>query len=125
MNDIIFTIQFDPGVLSPNRIKGRHWAVTAPLRARARAAARQAWMAAGRPKSEGPVVVNLVIYRGRVMDNDNAIAACKPIFDGIFNGQITPDDSARWVRIGEIHWRTGAKYAKCPAVTVQVKSVSR
>lgn len=123
MNDIILTIRFDPGALSPNlRL---HWRVLAERKAEARRIAHFAWLGAGRPKSEGPVVVNLVIYRGRVMDNDNAIAGCKAIFDGLFDGQITPDDSAKWVRIGEIHWRTGAKYARHPCVTVQVKSVSQ
>ncbi|MFZ9311441.1 MAG: hypothetical protein ACO24O_08075, partial [Arenimonas sp.] len=84
--------------------------------------AHYAWLAAGRPRATSRVVVDLIIHRLRVMDEDNTWAGCKALLDGIFGGQLTPDDSAQWVRLGRIHWRTGRAWAKCPVVTVVVKS---
>lgn len=120
--EIILTIPFDPATFSPNKTRGRHWNTLRNLKQTIGNAAWVSWMQAGRPVATGRVVVNIVVHRSRVMDEDNTWAGCKPAFDGIFRGQITPDDSAKWVRLGRIHWRTGREQGKRPCVTLQIKS---
>lgn len=100
MVEVTVVVPWDAAVLSPNRSRRRHWAVNAQLSRAAKEAAALAWRAAGSPRVRQQVEVEVVICRsGRQLDPDNALAALKPVLDGLFGrGRITPDDSARWIR---------------------------
>ena len=54
----------------------------------------------------GPVRVSVIIRRARSLDPDGIWAGLKPAIDGIFREGVTPDDSARWIRLGEITQET-------------------
>ena len=116
---ITVTVPFDVGRCSPNR--RLHWAVRAREVKAARLAARVAWRVAGEPRMTGPVDVSLFIRRGRVVDQDNALASCKALLDGLFNGGITPSDSCEWVRYVDVRQETGTKWRQAPEVVVTVR----
>lgn len=104
---IIVTV--DPHVNSPNQ--RRHFHATAKIKATMREAARWAWIGAGKPRATGPVRVTVTVRRGRAIDLDNALAACKPLIDGLFNDAITPDDSMAWIKGYTIRQEVGKRYA--------------
>jgi len=88
----------------------QHWGARHKANARARLCASWAWVEAGRPRFDGPVVVDIVIVcNGPQRDPDNSLATLKPVIDGIFSGNATPDDSHRWVRYGRIEWAAGVR----------------
>lgn len=85
-------------------------------------AARAVWLKAGKPKAPGPVVVSVIIRRCRVLDEDNAWASCKALFDALFKRAITPDDSPQWVRLGTMNQETGGKWYSRPEVEIIVSN---
>ena len=87
-----------------------NWGKHHRLKAQARLTAAWAWAGAGKPRFDGPVVVDvLMVYPAPRLDDDNETGACKTIRDGIFSGNATPDDSHRWVRYGTVGWAEGAR----------------
>lgn len=104
----------DPGRLSLNN--GMHYQTRYRKQKAAKRAAHAAWMAAGRPRSEVPVIVDIVVRRGRSMDHDNIVSGLKGSIDGLFKDAITPDDSAKWVELGAIVLETGKRFADKPCV---------
>lgn len=110
--------------LSPNALTGRHFRAVNRLRKDAKDLTGWKWIEAGKPTISGPVVVNLHICRARKMDEDNTWAACKPIFDVLFKGAITENDSPRFVRLGNITWQHGAQFKTRPELHVTVISQS-
>ena len=87
-----------------------HWGARHKANARARLCAAWAWAEAGRPRFDGPVVVDiLIVCDGQQRDPDAHLASMKPLIDGIFSGNATPDDSGKWVRYGRIEWEDGAR----------------
>jgi hypothetical protein len=111
---IWISVPWDAGRLSPN--KRLHWGHRARVAKVALQTAQLAWRQAGSPRAKGRVRVNVSIRRGRVMDEDNALGGLKAVFDGLFKGCVTPDDSARWVTLGRIEQQTGKAWGKAPEV---------
>jgi hypothetical protein len=100
VGEVLFriTVLWDPNRYNPNRLGRMHAAAKTRLKNAARDRAALCYGACGRPKAGGPVDVEIVLRRGRALDDDNAVAALKPVRDVLFNDAITPDDSERWVR---------------------------
>ena len=96
MNSIRIVVPVDPQKTSPN--KRMHWGQLARAKQAARQAAHLSWIAAGKPRMGKPVLVTVVIRRGRSIDPDNALAACKPLIDGLFNAAFTPEDTEAWIK---------------------------
>jgi hypothetical protein len=111
-------VPFDCNRLSPNH--RNHWATKAAHVKAARLSAGVAWLRAGSPRFDAPVVCQITIRRARKIDPDNALASCKALIDGIFGGNLTPDDSAQWVEFLPVVIESGAKYKNCPCVTFNV-----
>lgn len=113
-------IPVDANTQNPNRRRQlRAWirAKTAHKRA-----AWAVWAQSGKPRASGPVVVSVVIRRGRILDEDNARASLKAIFDALFKHAITPDDSAKWVKLGSLTQETGGRWQCMPEVEIIVCS---
>lgn len=109
MNDpISITVPIDVGRTSPNA-RLHHYERGRRNRA-AKDAARLVWIGAGRPTLDCPVIVDVVIRRARALDGDNALAACKPVVDGIFNDGLTPADSPKWVTFGTVTQEVGCQH---------------
>jgi hypothetical protein len=92
-------IPIDVSLANPNRIGSLHWTRQRKIKGKLKLVARSYWNQAGRPVANSPVNVQVTIRRARSLDNDNAIASLKPFIDGLFKKGITPDDSAKWVRL--------------------------
>lgn len=116
MAEIRIEVPYDVQRCSPN--KSLHWAERNRRREAAWLLARKAWADAGSPVSAGPVRVSLLIQRARRLDEDNAIACCKPIIDALFKGAITPDDNPQWVRFGTLMQATSGIYHRNESVIV-------
>ena len=109
MNDPIrFVILFDVARVSPNQRLNR-WERNRRNQA-GRLNAFNEWAHAGRPQVDCPVVVDVVIRRARALDHDNAVASLKPCLDGIFKDALTPDDSPRWLTLGEVRQETAKEW---------------
>lgn len=110
--EIRITVLGDNGPLSPNALRSTHWARRAELVRKARHRAMVAWLLAGRPVWPGPfpVTVQPIIRRARVMDDDGALSSLKAVRDGLFGGNVTPDDSVRFVRFLMPIQETGGKW---------------
>lgn len=78
---------FDPGPLSANRLKGRHWSVEHKENEAADVSVLY-WRLAGEPCFKGPVRVLWVLYRGRKMDDDGAMRGIKRVRDLLFAKRI-------------------------------------
>jgi hypothetical protein len=97
---IALKIHYDPQLLSPNlRL---HWRQRAKRTQAAREAARLAWLAAGSPVSDAPVVLHAILRRARRIDDDNAWGCLKALRDGVFTDGVTPNDSPAWVSMGTL-----------------------
>jgi hypothetical protein len=81
------TVEFDVNRCSPN--KRLFWARRAKQNKQAEACAHVGWWRAGRTYFGVPIDVNIVIQRGRGIDEDNAIACCKPVIDALFKGRVS------------------------------------
>jgi hypothetical protein len=60
--------------------------------------------------------VNVIIRRGRVIDQDNAQACLKSLIDGLFNNAVTPNDSRKWVLNYTVNQETGRVWQYQPEV---------
>ncbi len=111
-------VKYDVNRLSPNqRI---FWAERSKRTKAAKALAEWSWRTQGRPGFNGPCNYHLVIFRGRRIDQDNAVASCKAILDGLFHGQMLPDDSEKYAKLHGIEQVTGKAWERCEAVQVAV-----
>lgn len=97
---IRITVHIDPNRTALNQ--RLHWRERHRRNKCAKETARLAWLAAGGPRVIGQVRVSVIVRRARALDPDNIIGALKPSFDGIFREGVTPDDSARWIQLGEV-----------------------
>jgi hypothetical protein len=116
---IHITVPVDAQRASPNQ-RG-HWAKLAKVKKEFRDAARLCWIAAGKPKVDAPVNVNVIIRRGRVIDQDNAQACLKSLIDGLFNDAVTPNDSRKWVLNYTVNQETGRVWQYQPEVEFVVE----
>ena len=115
---VVLWVPWDPARSSANRTRGSHWSKRAELDAVATQAALWAYNAAGDPVLGVPVVVDALILRGTVMDDDNVWSGLKHVRDVLFSGRITPDDSARWVRCGRVEQAPGREWKDAACWTV-------
>ena len=84
---------------SLNRQERLHWAKRKRLREWWAQQAWLAWLRAGKPRFERPIIQYQLYYRtNRLRDADNAIASCKPILDGL-KGHAFEDDHSGVVTI--------------------------
>lgn len=112
-------IPVDANEMNPNRRgKLRDWIRT---KTRHKNAAYAVWLVADRPRSTSPVTVSVTIRRGRLLDEDNARASLKAVFDGLFKGGITPDDSPQWVKLGTLTQEIAARWKAKPEIEIVVK----
>lgn len=112
-------IQYDVGRLTPN--KRDFWATKASNVKACRFLAEQAWKAAGSPRWTAPVVCQITIYRGRVLDPDSRLAACKAAIDGVFSkGRALPDDSGQWIEYPPVRMVTGDRFKARPSVLFEI-----
>lgn len=124
-------VQIDPNRTNPNRLNSSHWTDKMRRMNSAKDAGRLAWKAAGCPKLEGQVRVEAIIRRNRGFDEDNAWGALKPLKDALFcgkryesdGGAITPDDSPRWVRLGEVSFEIHKRWKGCEEVEFVIREV--
>jgi len=65
----------------------------------------------------------MIVRRGRMIDQDNAIGGSKPLRDGIFNDGLTPDDSPKWVKLGGVEFEVGKQWKDRPEVIFIVEPI--
>lgn len=124
-----FLINFDPGRGAANQVAGKHWGEDYRLRAAGQGHALAYWRMAGSPKAPGPVRVVWVVFRGQPMDLSNLGRGLKGPEDALFGrqryevmlggrrrfitepGNITPDDSPKWVRGVAVEQVNGTRWA--------------
>jgi hypothetical protein len=114
-------VAFDVGRCAPNACRRMVWQQRKRVADAAKEAAGVAWLQAGSPMLDEPVSVDITIRRGRRLDPDALLASCKSLLDSLFVMRITPDDSARWVRYGEVRQETGARFRGREEVLVRVR----
>ena len=111
-------VKYDVNRLSPNqRI---FWAERSKRTKVAKSLAEYAWRTQGRPGFNAPCNYRIVIFRGRRIDQDNAVASCKAILDGLFHGNMLPDDSDNYAKLHGLEQVTGKTWERCEAVQVTV-----
>jgi hypothetical protein len=108
------TVHYDIRDLSPNlRL---HWRARAKRTKQAREVARLAWIQAGKPTTDAPVRVSMIVRRARQMDQANLWSAAKACLDGVFVKAFTPDDGPKWLTLGEVRQESGKAWKERPEV---------
>lgn len=91
--------------LSPNRLRGAHWAKKKRIAdywkslVRSQAMPSYVW--------EERKSVKITLWHSRLYDKDNAYASCKPVIDALKWWNHIVDDSAEWMELT-------VEQAKCP-----------
>lgn len=116
-------VHFDVALTSPNARS--HWSTRSKNNRKAKRAAHEAWLVGGMPISTNPVDVQIVLLRSRELDQDNALAACKSIIDGLFKDRITADDAPAWVYFLPVEQRPHKSHRLDPTVIVEVHERKR
>ena len=112
-------IPVDANEMNPNkRRRLRDWI---SAKTRHKDTARAVWLMAGRPVTASPVTVSVTIRRGRLLDEDNARASLKAVFDGLFKNAITPDDSPQWVKLGTLTQEIAKRWKMKPEIEIVVE----
>lgn len=122
MSTIRITVPFDPSLFSLN--ERLHWRARYQRNKPLKELTRACWLAAGAPRATGRVRVSMIIRRGREIDDDNAITGTKVARDALFNDAITPDDSRKWVRLGEVDQQAGKAWKERPEVEFIIEELS-
>lgn len=105
--------------LSPNRRMNR-WTRAANTR-RWRTAVRLLWKDSGAVIFQPGVHIHATIRRGRIVDDDNAIAAVKAARDGLWGeGAMLGGDSAYWVKSFAVCQETGAHWKDAPELVIRI-----
>ena len=126
-NALVFEVSLPYRELSSNGSHG-HWSEVARVRRLYREEARISALAAMREQGwehKGPVRVHLLfctrggrgVQRYQPRDVANAIAAAKPLFDGLVDAGIVPDDSQQHLDVGST--RITTNYGPYVLVTVE------
>ena len=78
------------------------------------------------PARHRQVRLTFILRRGRKVDPDNALAACKALIDGLTDEPgrpaLLPDDSAAFVEYAPIVFETGKSWRHCEEVMVLVEA---
>lgn len=102
MDRVVLTICHEPPP-GTNAQRKMHWAKRAQLMQTWRQLAYVAWLDAGRPVVEHPVITATFHYRtNRVRDPDNPYDGLKPIIDGLKRYAWPGDDDAKTIRLNPI-----------------------
>lgn len=113
--------------LSPNR--RLHPMERARLAKDWKARAWMAWLAAGQPRFDVPVCIQITLRRARVVDPDNALASMKSCLDGLCYNRwhaernrlaMLPGDAAKWVQYAPVQQETGALFKGREMVVISV-----
>lgn len=120
MSDLIarLVVRFDVAKTSPNARS--HWRTRHTNNKKAQRAAWESWLVYGSPVADGPVDVQIILLRSREMDQDNALASCKGIIDGLFKDRITPDDVPKYVTFRPVQQAPHKSHRADPTVIVEV-----
>ena len=102
------TILTDPSRLSLNQ--RLHWRERKRRNDAAKSAAYLGWLDAGRPTLDGPVTMDVLVRRGRVMDEDNIITGLKGTCDALVKCGLLSDDKASVLTWGSVTQETGRKW---------------
>ena len=79
------------------------------------------WIAQGRPMLKPPVSVTIIVRRGRKVDDDAPVSACKAVRDGLWGeGCMLPADDARYIASYEVVQETGKQWRQFPEVEIRV-----
>lgn len=111
-------VRFDVAKTSPNARS--HWTVRNRENKKAKLAAWESWILYGSPVADGPVDAQIILLRSREMDQDNALASCKGIIDGLFKDRITPDDIPKYVAFRPVQQAPHKSHKADPTVIVEV-----
>lgn len=121
---IVITVPWDVARTADNRTRrGGHWAQRAKVVKTAREIARNCWQLAGSPTSDVPVRVSVLCRRGRTMDTCNIVGGLKPVLDGVFVKALTPDDTPKWLTLGQVAQETGKQWKGAEEVVLTVEPV--
>jgi len=125
--------------------KGLHYMVRRRRSETSKAEAHAAWIVARRPRFAVPVDVEYWVIQNRLMDDDNVVAALKPVRDALFArrrwrcpapktkagfryisepGLMLPDDDPEWFRLAGVYTGKCAKGER-PSVTLIVRERAR
>ena len=90
-------------------------------RRRAQKLARIEWRRAGQPTLHGRVLVNVHVRRssGALLDEPNIWGGLKGFIDGLFVKGITPDDSPRYFKCGEVTQESDPRYIRRELIRFQ------
>ena len=102
------TVPWDPGDTAPNR--RLHSFGRSRLAHKAREAGLVAWMLAGRPRTEKPIVIDVVAYRLKPLDDDAVTGGLKSVRDGICVAALVANDDMKRVRWGHVRVVHGPEY---------------
>ena len=112
------TVLFDLAMLGENRLQGKPAGYIKHIKDLAGEAAYFGWLAAGKPQideDQWPVVMDLVVRRGRKLDQNNCWGAVKRPLDSVCcAGGILPADSEKYLICGEVKQETGAAWLNRP-----------
>ncbi len=112
-------VPVDVNDANPNRIRNLRQRMS--VTRLHRDTARLCWLRAGKPTSSKPVEIDIIVRRGRRLDQLNIWAAMKHIVDGIFVKALTPDDSEKWLTPGKIEQQIERRFTYTPEVEIIVK----
>lgn len=112
-------LEWDLARTNPNKRPGKWGKIKANTAARR--AGRYAWYDAGRPESDAPVIVDVVVQRARKLDQANIWAALKGPMDGMFVDGLTPDDNEQWLTLGTITQEPDPKWKDHERVLFHVR----
>ncbi len=121
MTELTFVIPFDVSRLGANETRRMRPGHIRRVKNLAKDAATLIWRAASSPVWNVPVLVDLTIQRAHAMDPDSLIGACKDLIDALFVGRITPDDSERWVRYGQVAQEIAPEWRGREQVVIRVR----
>ena len=69
-------------------------------------------------KSDGRIVVGIVMFRCRLLDKDNAYAATKSLTDCLRNVGLIPDDSEKHIALQVTQEKVAHRDDQCTEITI-------
>lgn len=116
---VCIPVCFDPARASLN--KRLHWRSRKRINDVAHVAATLGYVKAGCPKFTGPIIVDVLVRRARVMDDDNVLTGLKAVRDSLVRNGLVPDDSSKWWRWGEVSFETGKSWKGYELVVLSIR----